>query len=187
MQVNISRLRLRLLLTAALAFVLAVGACSQFPDSVPCTTGKVYTRFDIIAMFPNKYVLMADESYAEVNPAFAAQWHKYANSVMDLLGMTPNWSSQFDCNRFALVKLAVIHVRYLVDTWHKRAPSQAVAAGECWYFPENGKPDPTTGLKPGHAIVVTIENGGPAFRDIYTDRQLFLTPQERASIFLLKF
>lgn len=161
----------------------ALASCSQFPDSVSCTTGKSYTPDEIRSMFPDKYILFADQSYSEVNPAFSgAKWHDYTGSVMNLLGMAPNWSQQFDCNRFALVKLAVIHARFLIDTWHSRKPSEAVAAGECWYI--RGM---ASGSPGGHAIIVTIENGRPAFRDIYSEKQLFLTKQEMDSIFLLKF
>lgn len=102
---------------------------------------------------------------------------------MDLLGMAPNWSNQFDCNRFALVKLTVIHVRYLVDTWHARNPAQAPAAGEVWYLPDANR---ATGIR--HAIVVAIETGGrKVYRDIYSSKEVRLSQTEEESIGLVKF
>lgn len=166
---------------------LTIAACSQFADSTPCTTGRTYTAAEVRALFPGQAVICGDTTYAEVNPAFAPKWHDYTGSVMSLLGMSSNWSTTFDCNRFANVKLAVIHVRYLVDTWNARKPSQGPAAGEYWYRPDAGKPDAATGLKPGHAILVTIEGGAVTFRDIYSPRALTLSAVERRSAMLIKF
>ncbi len=162
-------------------------ACSQFADSTPCTTGRVLTAAQVRALFPGQTVICGDQSYAEVNPAFAPKWHDYTGSVMSLLGMSAKWSTTFDCNRFANVKLTVIHVRYLVDTWNERKPGQAPAAAEFWYIPDASKPDPVTGARVGHAIVVTIEGGAVTFRDIYTARALTLSATERRSAMLIKF
>lgn len=159
--------------------------CSQFSDSTKVTTGRSFTQSEVRAHFsPLTLVLMADSSYAEVNSEFAnGEWHSYTNKVMDLLGMAPNWSNQFDCNRFALVKLTVIHVRYLVDTWHARNPAQAPAAGEVWYLPDTNR---VTGIR--HAIVVAIETGGrKVYRDIYSSKEVRLSQTEEESIGLVKF
>jgi hypothetical protein len=168
-----------LLFLISLSVILFWG-CSQFADSIPATTTKVISNEDVRALFPGHFVYCGDASYAEVNPAFAEKWHSYMGKVMDLLGMATNWSNQFDCNRFANVKLAVIHVRFLVDTWHKRNPGQGPAAAEFWYL-VGGQ------AGQGHAIIATIENGQVAFRDIYSSKVLNLTQEEKDSAFLIKF
>ena len=164
--------------------LLLAWGCSQFPDSVKCTTGKTLTQVEIRNLFPRAPVIFGDTSYAEVNPAFSEKWHSYTSKVMDVLGMAPNWSQQFDCNRFALVKLAVIHIRFLVDTWHSRNPGQAPAAGELWYTPDL---QPSGGQKVGHAILVTIEGGRKVYRDIYSSKELTLSSSEENSIWMVKF
>jgi len=108
---------------SALLLSFAIWGCSQFADSIPATTQKVLTRIEVLDHFPGKFVIFGDATYAEVNPAFAERWHSYTAKVMDLLGMSSNWTEQFDCNRFANVKLAVIHIRFLVDTWLARNPA----------------------------------------------------------------
>ena len=169
-------------------FVWLFKGCSQFADSTPCTTSTVYTAAQIRGFFPNHSVIQGDISYAEVNPAFAPKWHDYMGKVMSLLGMAANWTNQFDCNRFANVKLAVIHIRFLVDTWHKRQPGTSPAAGEFWFIPGAIPGGWLANLgRPGHAIVVTIEGGQKTFRDIYTERALTLTAAEQESAYLIKF
>lgn len=174
-------IKIALFLVALL--VLPFG-CSQFSDSTKCTGPRSYTQAEVRAMFnPLTLVLMGDANYAEVNPEFAGPWHDYTNKVMNLLGMAPNWNQQFDCNRFALMKLAVIHVRFLVDTWHSRNPAQAPAAGEIWYTPDSTR---AAGIR--HAIIVTIETGGrKVYRDIYSAKELRLTQTEEDSIGMVKF
>jgi hypothetical protein len=176
------------LVVALLLSATAFWGCSQFGDSIKATTGVVHTGAHVASFFPGKTVLLGDASYAEVNPAFAPKWHSYTASVMDMLGMATNWSAQFDCNRFANVKLAVIHVRFLVDTWHARAPGQGPAVAEYWYTPNAvyGGAAANQG-RPTHAILVTIEGGRRVFRDIYTSNALTLTAFETESAFLVKF
>lgn len=177
-----SILRRRWLWLLAILVLIAVG-CSQLSDSVKPTTDKVYTGAQVRAMFPTlNGVLLADETYAEVNPEYAQSWHDTTGRVMSFLGMSAQWSQTFDCNRFVNVKLAVIHVRYLVNTWHARKPSQSAAAGEVWYVAQG-----TGGLRGSHATVVTIEAGKPVFRDVYSSRVLPLTQDEIATINLIKF
>lgn len=181
---NLRRYFLLALAAVTLAFG-GVAACSQFADSTPATTSVVLTQAQLRAHFPGQSVIVGDTSYVEVNPAFAAKWHDYTGSVMNLLGMASNWSAQFDCNRFANVKLAVIHIRFLVDTWHARNPGQGPACGEYWYLPANLPL--VNGQRQGHAILVTIEGGRRVFRDIYSSRELALSPAEVQSAFLIKF
>lgn len=164
---------------------LLVKGCSQFADSSPATIGPVITAQQVVAFFPGKTVIVGDQTYAEVNPAFSPKWHDYTASVMSMLGMSTKWSEQFDCNRFANVKLAVIHVRFLVDTWNARQPGQGPAAGEFWYLPD-GLPL-VNGARQGHAILVTIEGGRRVFRDIYSSRELTLSIVEQQSVYLIKF
>lgn len=167
---------------AILALFLAWG-CSQFPDSIKCTTDRTFSQAELRNFFPGKVIICGDSSYAEVNPAFSEKWHSYTSRVMDILGMSPNWSQQFDCNRFTLVKLAVIHIRFLVDTWHARNPVQSPAAGEIWYIPDNQP----LGQVNGHSTIVTIEGGRKVYRDIYSSKILTLSPFEESSIWMIKF
>lgn len=173
---------------AALPLAWLVKGCSQLPDSTKCVTDRVHSRNELASFYPGKYVICGDTSYSEVNPAFAEKWHSYTSKVMNLLGMSPTWSEQFDCNRFANVKLTVIHIRFLVDTWHARQPGAGAAAGEAWYIP-NAVPGGQilNAGRPAHAIIATIEGGQRMFRDIYTSKTITLTQAEYDSIFLLKF
>jgi hypothetical protein len=99
---------------------------------------------------------------------------------MFMLGMAANWTEQFDCNRFATIKVAVMHVRYLVDTWLDRKPASAPAVGEFYYN--------IGGVEGrGHAIIVTIENGKKTYRDVYSSKELTLTTEEEASVLYIKF
>ena len=187
-----SSLSRRSLLLSTLAFLvaplLALWGCSQFGDAIKCTTEVTLTVPQLRTYFPNHIVIVGDTTYAEVNPLFAPKWHDYTGRVMSLLGMSPNWSQQFDCNRFANVKLAVIHVRFLVDTWHARKPGASPAVAEFWYTPHAtpGGIAYNRG-KPGHAILVTIEGGKRVFRDIYSAKTLNLTQHEVDSAYLVKF
>ncbi len=164
-----------------------VALSSQFSDHPKCTTDKILTAPEVRARFPGQWVICGDDSYAEVNPAFASKWHDYMGKVMYLLGSTTSWSERLDCNRFVTIKLAVIYLRYLVDTWHQNGAAQSPAVGEFWYTPDNGEPDAVTKRKPTHAVIVDIEGGLVSFRDIYTEHLLLLSPAERASAFLIKF
>lgn len=179
---------LTILLTVLAFSPWLLNSCSQFADSVKCTTEVTLTVQQIRAHFPHNYVVVGDSVYAEVNPEFAPKWHDYTGRVMNLLGMSPKWNERFDCNRFATVKQAVIYVRFLVDTWHSWKPGTSPASGEYWYTP-NAAPGGISANfgRPGHAIIVTIEGGKKVFRDIYSARELPLTQAEQDSAYLVKF
>ena len=176
-------LRIAALITLALAASTGIVSCSKNYNR--CVTDKVITQAELRAIVPFPVVYCADQTYQAVNPAFATDWDNWTDKVISYLGATSVWRAEFDCNRFTTLKLAVISVRYVVDTFHLRRIAQAPAAGEIWYIPARAP------VGSSHSAIITLEDSpaGPkiVYRDTYSANELKLTPAEVNSIFFIRF
>lgn len=157
--------------------------------SARATVGPKITRGELMQVFWPKSVITGDNSYQAVNPNFKGDWHRLTGQLIFKMGGGGRWSPQFDCNRFVGVKLAAINLRYLTDTFHDSDPAEGPAAGEVWYIKSSDAPYASKGL---HSTVVAVERDAfgkliDVYYDIYTEQRIELTPEEKASIMLLKF
>ncbi len=175
-------------LVAALFLSMTVWIASCSKNYNKCVTPQVLTGAEVRALFPGKIVNLGDTSYQVVNSGFASDWDSWTDRTIMYLGATPVWRTQFDCNRFTSIKLAVMSVRFIVDTFHDSNVAQAPAAGEIWYIPDVA-PNGFKGA--GHSSIVTIESGttGPrlVYRDIYSATELKMSQREIQSIYFIRF
>lgn len=169
-----------------LLFLFLTGCGPKQPDNVQSSkiaaTHEI-TQIQIKELFPGKYIVFNDEIYATFNPNYLVGWHNEFLKILDNLGLTSKWRTDFDCDSFAMLKAAVGQTLFPVHTFHDNKNAQNVAIGELWYIIEKSNT--------GHAINVVIEEEDNKlivkYVDIYTGHYLNLTEKEIKSIFFVRF
>lgn len=124
------------------------------------------------------HVIIADRDYSEVTRSYllGAYYSWFKTFLFGGSNDVPiTWHISFDCDDFARLFCALLQLAH-----YKNAGSntEGVAVGEVHYIRESGS---------GHAIVCAYTDVGRIFIEPQTGQQIYLSNEEVASIFFVRF
>lgn len=154
------------------AVLLAVSGCQSRAPQI--TTGEVIQN-PAEASFDR----VGDVGYAVVRAAALPYLQdRFESALFEASGLT-KWNARMDCNGHAVMWQGVARAVLAAQLWHSSSSAQAPAVAEIWYRTRTGD---------NHAILQIRTESGTVYWDPQPPgRQVDLTPQEVASIFLRKW
>ncbi|WP_221031383.1 hypothetical protein [Actomonas aquatica] len=135
-------------------------------------TGRVLTSDDLRAF--DRKIVLGDNSYAQVNSAWLAQFNKRFRSELNRLGIT-KWDRKFDCNRFTDLYRSLAQADYYRSNFHSSVNAEAIAIGSIWYVRDS------TGTR--HALVQAVTERGRIFIEPQTGEEIELSAKEIRSTY----
>ncbi|MCF3652408.1 hypothetical protein [Synoicihabitans lomoniglobus] len=171
---QLNRLRVIGILAAAGWLSLMTGCTTVAPtnSAAHSITGRVISPTEIKSL--HKKTVLGDNSYAEVNSAWLAQFNADFKSELHRLGIT-KWDDRFDCNRFTDLYRSLAQAHYFRVSFHRAIPAEALALGPIWYVRESSGRS--------HAIIQALTERGRVFIEPQTGKELVLSPRELRSTF----
>ena len=160
---------------ATLAYETATVGMSRSDSRNPPWTGRILSRNDLQARTGAIY--MADETYAEVNSRWLADYYADFRAELSRQGVTRG-EDRFDCVRFSEFYSGLAQARFFRAAFHDRIPARALALGQIWYFRTDGR---------AHAIVQALTERGQIFIEPQTGLEMHLTADERKAIYFQLF
>lgn len=136
------------------------------------TQWKLMSKYDNNGAFP----FTGDRSYAIVNYDWLFVFYEtWRDEIFkqDVIA----WDDKFDCNKFTSSFVSRAQIEYYKKVWRTNKP-QSLALGEVWFI--------TKGIQ-SHALVAALTNKGLVFFEPQTGKEITLTQEQQASIYLKKF